>query len=186
MRSMGHFTKLVSVAAATLLLFSTLGLAQTSPSQSGQPETPDGKEIRTFRLTKTKLDKYEVAANGVAKLLHDHPELKKSMNMQLAAPGGKNNSQIDQGVINLEMHPELANAVKESGLSSREYVVMSITLVNTMMLVALKRGKMITEYPASISPQNAGFVERNYDRVSAIMASLMGSTGEIPDSDQNN
>jgi hypothetical protein len=179
---MGHFTKIVSVAAA-MLLFTSLAIAQTPPSSSGQEETPDAKEVRTFRLTTAKLDKYEGAAKGVAKVLHDHPEVKKKMAEQSAAPGEKDEREIDRSAKDVEAVPEISNAVKDSGLSVREYVVMSRTLLNSMMLVALKKQGLIQEYPPTISRDNAAFLEQNFDRVSELMMPLMSESGGMPQDD---
>ena len=189
---MGHFTRLVSVAAATLLLFNALAFAQAPPPESAQPESPDAKEVRTFRLNTAKVDQYDVATKGVAKVLRDHPEVKKKMDEGSAAPADpadKGENMIDRSVKNLEAFPEVASAVKDSGLSVREYVVMTVTLMNSMMMVALKKQGMIQEYPPNISRQNAAFLEQNYDRVSHIMEPLMSGMGGMPQGnskDQNN
>jgi hypothetical protein len=189
---MGHFTKLVSIAAATLLLFNALAFAQGQPQDSSQPEGPDAKEVRTFKLNTAKVDQYDVATKGVAKVLHDHPEIKKKMDDGSAAPADsadKDEHTIDRSVKNLEAFPEVSSAIKGSGLSVREYVVMTITLMNSMMVVALKKQGLIQEYPSNISHQNAAFLEQNYDRVSHIMEPLMSGMGGMPQGDskdQNN
>ena len=188
---MGHFTRLMTVAAATVLLFNTLAAAQTSPSESAPEQNPDVKEIRDFHLTTAKLDRYEVATQGVAKVLHEHPEIKKKMDA-----GGtpedqadKDEHKLDKSVEHLEAFPEVATAVKDSGLSVREYVVMTATMMNSIMVVMLKKQGMIQEYPPDVSHENAVFLEQNYDRVSKIMELLMTDLVRAPNDDskdQNN
>jgi hypothetical protein len=182
---MGHFTRLITVAAATLLLFNTLAIAQTSPSESAQPESPDAKEMRDFHLTTARLDRYELANQGVAKVLHDHPEIKKKMDAREAPEDQTdgNEDTLDKSVQHLEAFPEVASAVKNSGLSLREYVVMTATMMNSIMIVMLKKQGMIQAYPPSISRENAAFLERNYDRVSKIMELLIAGMVSDPQSD---
>jgi hypothetical protein len=178
---MRQFNKLVSVASATLLLFSTLAIAQTSPGKSGSEETPDQKEVRVFRLTEAKLDQYQNATKGVVKVLHQHPEIQKKMDQESTAPLEKDEGEVDRSAKSIEAHIEVSGAVKDSGLSVRDYVVMTITLVNSMMLVAMKKQGLIPEYPPSISQGNAAFVEQHYDRVGDIIRPLMESS--MPQSD---
>lgn len=182
---MGHFTRLMTVAAATLLLCNTVAIAQTSPSESAPEENPDAKEIRDFHLTTAKLDRYEVATLGVAKVLHDHPEIKKKMDQREAPEdqADKNEHMLDKSVEHVEAFPEVASAVKNSGLSVREYVVMTATMMNSIMIVMLKKQGMIQEYPANISRENAVFLEQNYDRVPKIMELLMAGMLSDPQSD---
>src|ERR1700722_7875495 len=181
---MGHFKRLAAVVAATLLLFNTLAAAQSSPDSS-QKEDSDAKEMRAFRLTVPKLDQFEVATNGMSKVLHDHPELKKKINEEPDAPADsedKGEHKIDRSVKSIEAMPEISAAVKDSGLSVREYVVMSFTLVSTLMVVTLKKQGMIAEYPPNVSLENAAFIEHNFERASKVMAPLMQNmVGGAPD-----
>ncbi|MGA8229974.1 MAG: hypothetical protein WB795_00730 [Candidatus Acidiferrales bacterium] len=183
---MGHFGRFMAVVAATLLLFNTLAVAQSAPAGSPPKENPDAKEVRDFRLTIAKLNRYEVATQGVAKVLHDHPEIKKKMDAGPAASEDqtdKGEHKLDQSVKHVEAFPEIASAVKASGLSVREYVVMTAVLMNSMMMVALKKQGMIQEYPPNISPENAAFLEQNFDRVSRVMEPLMSGMGMGPQDD---
>jgi hypothetical protein len=184
---MGHFTRLMAVTAATLLLFNTLAVAQTAPADSAPPETPDAKEIREFRLTTAKLDRYQVATQGVAKVLYDHPEMKAKMDQREASgdqtDADKDENKLDKSVQHVEAFPELASAVKNSGLSVREYVVMTATLMNSIMAVMLKKQGMIEEYPPNISHENAVFLEQNYNRISQIMQLLIAGMSPSPQDD---
>jgi hypothetical protein len=187
---MGHFQRLAAVVAATLLLFNTFAAAQTSPD-SPQKEDPDAKEMQAFRLTMPKLDQFEIATNGISKVLHDHPELKKKINEEPDAPadsGDKGEHKIDRTAKSIEAISEISAAVKESGLSVREYVVMTFTVVSTLVMVTLKKQGMIAEYPPNVSHENAAFIEHNFERVSKAMAPLMqnmvgGASDDTKDQD---
>ena len=186
---MGHFGRFMTVLEATLLLFNTLAVAQSAPPDSTKQETPDAKEVREFRLTIAKLSRYEVATQGVAQALQDHPEIKKKMDEAQAASedqGDKDVHKLDQSVKHVEALPEIASAVKASGLTVREYVVMTATLLNSMMMVALKKQGMIQEYPPNISRENAAFLEQNFDRVSRVMEPLMSGMGGGPQGSSKN
>ena len=41
------------------------------------------------------------------------------------------------------------------------------------MFVGMKKAGNIKEYPSSISPENAAFIEQNYDKLQGMLAPLM-------------
>lgn len=60
-----------------------------------------------------------------------------------------------------------------SGLSTREYVLVSLAFLNDVMIVGMKKQGMIKEYPANaITPENAAFVEQNFDKLKQVSEKL--------------
>ena len=51
---------------------------------------------------------------------------------------------------------------------------MTGALLSDVMAVGMKKGRTIKAYPATISPENAAFLEQNYDKIQALLAPLMG------------
>jgi hypothetical protein len=89
--------------------------------------------------------------------------------------GAKDRNTVSGSVAVIEKHPQVLRAIQGAGLSTREYVVMTYTLINTDMAVSMKKKGMIKEYPASISPANAAFVEQNFSRITALLNRLPGT-----------
>ncbi len=160
--------RIASFATSVILVLSSVGIAaaqeKAAPQEKPTPqEALDMKEVRGFRLTLDNLNKYDAAARAIAKLMKENPDLKKQMEAESAE-----HSSIDSSVKTLEKYPPIAEAIKNAGLSKREYIVMTGTLMVTVLAVDLKRQGQLKAYPASISPENAAFVEHNFDKVAAI------------------
>jgi len=134
-------------------------------------ENPEKKEIRDFSLTADRLNKYEAATKTYNHLTGENHTLKKQLSAEALA-NGKNT--ITGGVVTIEAHPPVVAAIQHTGLSTHDYVVMTYTLVNLAGAVRMKKQGAIKEYPPSVSPPNAAFVERNYDRIAQILANAPG------------
>jgi hypothetical protein len=55
---------------------------------------------------------------------------------------------------------------------------MSVSLIGGTMAVGMKKQGAIAEYPATLSPQNAAFLEQNFDRLQALLAPYVEEGGE--------
>lgn len=160
--------RMTSFAASILILLSAAGIAspqaKPAPQEKLTPqETADMREVRGFRLNLDVLNKYDGAVKAIAKAVKDDPDLKKQMDAETGEQ-----SSIDASVKTLEKYPPITAAIKSAGLSNRQYIVMTGTLIGTVLAVGLKRQGQIKAYPPPISPENAAFVEQNYDKVNAI------------------
>jgi hypothetical protein len=157
---------LIAASFILLLLNARIAASQEKPTPEEKPtprEALDLKEVRGFRLTMDNLNKYDVAARAIAKVMKENPAIKEQMENESAE-----HPSIDSSVKTLEKYPPIAEAIKNAGLSKRDYIVMTGTLMVTVLAVDMKRQGQIKAYPASISPENAKFVEQNFDKVAAI------------------
>jgi hypothetical protein len=157
-------------AVALFVCGNTTVRAARTPRQASAEQ----KEVTNFRLSTDKLNKYEAAVKAYNKLVAANPTLKKQMD---AESGANDHNTVAGSVAVIEKHPLVVNAIEGAGLSTRGYVVMTYALINTDMAVGMKKKGMIKEYPASVSPANAAFVEQNYSRINALMSS-MGSSDD--------
>jgi hypothetical protein len=55
---------------------------------------------------------------------------------------------------------------------------MTGTLMGATMAVGMKTQGQLKEIPPSVSPENAAFVEQNYDKINASMTKLMSRQQE--------
>ena len=116
-----------------------------------------------------KVDKLVVATEALRKLADPTPSLKQRMEGD-----SDNNQTIDQKVKYFDTNfPQATAVVHSSGLTTREYVLVSLAFLNDVMIVGMKKQGIIKEYPANaITPENAAFVEQNFDRLKQVSEKL--------------
>ena len=126
-------------------------VANGAPLSSGSHDNdPDVLEIRQYRLTMDKVEKAAAATEQVGALMASNPELKKKADAE-----SDDDASIDQKAKQFDTKfPEATAVVHRNGLSTREYIVISLALLNDMMMVGMKMQGAIKEYPAnSITPR---------------------------------
>ena len=150
-----------------------VGLSQVCSAvpQAGHPNDndPDLVAIRQYRLTMDKVDKLVAATEALRKLADSNPSLKQRMEGD-----SDSNQTIDQKVKYFDTNfPQATAVVHSSGLTTREYVLVSLAFLNDVMIVGMKKQGMIKEYPANaITPENAAFVEQNFDKLKQVSEKL--------------
>ena len=144
---------------------------QTSPSASKRtrPDTPDMLEMRNYRLSMDKVDKFAAASQSLVALSKSNPAIRT------AIPGGAKN--LDEGAKLMESQsPAVAAAIQKAGMSVREYLLTSITLLTTRMVVGMKKqGQKLDQLPGTVSPENVAFVEQNYPKIEKLLTGLSRS-----------
>jgi len=145
-----------------------------TPPRGNPPDDADSREYRNYRLTLESVNKFVAASKALVKLSHDNPELEKQMEAQSDA------RTIDEAVKTTEKYPAVTAAIKSAGLTTRDFVVMTGTLMGAQMAVGMKKQGQIKQYPPSVSPENAAFVEQNWDKLNAMMRSVAESSGSPP------
>jgi len=159
--------------AKPLVCAALLALVAAAPAigQGNKPvdKSPDVVEVRQYRLTMDKIDKLVSATGAVNKLILSDPALRKRMDAN-----SEEDKSIDQKARRIEAEfPQAAAVLRSNGFSAREYIVMSLAFINDLMFVGMKKQGAIKEYPpASITPENAAFVEQNYDKLQEISKKL--------------
>lgn len=137
--------------------------AVAAPQNSKIDNNPDVIETRHYRLTMDKIEKVAAASETVNKMLAADPALKK----QVDAATEDNNASIDQKAKTIDTKfPQIAAVFHRNGITSREYIVVTLAFMNDVMLVGMKKQGSIKTYPPNtITPENATFVEQNYDKL---------------------
>jgi hypothetical protein len=173
---MANAKNAIGFALAVFLLLG-IGVAASQDDKSSAQVEAEKNEVKNFVLTADKLDKYADAVKAIRKVQKDDPALKKQMDDD----NSKNPSNTIAGsVANIEKYPPVANAIKGAGLSPRDFVVMTYTLINSAAAVQMKKAATVKEYPSSVLPENAAFVETNYDRIKKIFNGASDSPEATP------
>ncbi|HXN98788.1 MAG TPA: hypothetical protein VN881_06910 [Candidatus Acidoferrales bacterium] len=170
--------KCARVTGLALAVFLLLGISAAAQEDKAAAQIDAEKnEVKNFVLTTDKLDKYAAAVKAIRKAQNDDPALKKQMDDD----NSRNPSNtIADSVTTIGKYPAITSALKGAGLPPRDFVVMTYTLINSAAAVHMKKAGTIKEYPDSVLPDNAAFVEKNYDRISKIFNGASDSPQAAP------
>jgi len=141
--------------------------AAAAQSRSKKAESPDVQEMRDYRLNMDVIQRYmqafKNASNdaGAKKCFEKNP------------PG--NAPSLDAGEKLINACPAAVASLNSAGIKPREFLVITGALIGDFMAVGMKKSGTIKEYPSSISPENAAFIEQNYDKLQGMLSPLMGS-----------
>jgi hypothetical protein len=100
------------------------------------------------------------------KLISNDAAVKKCFHN--AAPGSA--PTLDIGEKRLQACPAAAAILKTAGLKPREFMVLTGALFSDFVAVGMKREGKLKEYPPTITPENAAFIEKNFDQLQAMIA----------------
>ena len=168
------FLRSIRVAVSLLMMCCIGAFGQTSPAagKRTRPDTPDMVEMRNYRLSMEKLNKFAAAAQSLTALSKSNPGMKSAMQ------GGLGAKTMDEGVKVMESkYPEAATAIQKSGMSVREFFLVSVTLMTTSMVVGMKKqGQAIDQLPATVSAENLAFVEQNSSKIEKLLNGLSSSS----------
>jgi hypothetical protein len=172
---MAHAKFLARLALYFFLVAGVAAAAQT-PDEKASAEA-EKKDVKNFVLTADKLDKYEAAVKAIYKVQKDNPAIKKQMDDE----DSRNPSITVAGsVAMIEKYTPIANAIKGAGLTPRDFVVMTYTLINAAAAVQMKKVGTIKEYPDTVLPENISLVDKNYDRIKKIFNSEPDASEKSP------
>jgi hypothetical protein len=155
------------IGIATVLAAAFLGAA---PQSAKRPDSPDMKEIRDYRLSMDNIQKFVAALKVISK-----DEAVKKCG---AANNAGNATTLDLGQKQLESCPAAVADLTAQGLKPREFLLLTANVMGDFMAVGMKRTGQIKEYPSSISPENAAFVEQNFDKLKSMIEPLMNGGGK--------
>jgi hypothetical protein len=72
----------------------------------------------------------------------------------------------------IDREPDLANAIRSVGLTTREYSLLTLSFFNAMFAHGMKKAGTIKELPADILPENLAFIQSNEAELNGIFAQL--------------
>jgi len=138
--------------------------AVTAQPRARNADSPDLKEVRDYRLNMDVVQRFAQSfktmnANAAKKCFDND------------APG--NAPSIDAGEKLIMACPAAMADLKKAGLKPREFLVVTASLLGGFMAVGMKKSGAIKEYPDSVSPENAAFIEQNYDKLQKVLAPVM-------------
>jgi hypothetical protein len=94
----------------------------------------DLADVTGYRLTMDKMDKYFAAQRNMAVKLK---EMSPEDRARIEADGGDSNDGLDDIARRIEQHPVISGAVREAGLSPREYATLTMAFVQSAMAASV-------------------------------------------------
>jgi hypothetical protein len=166
-------------ACASICL--AIAIAASSPICSSLAQAPaadraeidrDVQELRAYRLTLPKVKQMAAATLAYAQA--------QSRNPRVPARRQEPGDDVEPKTLNdmarrIEREPDLANAIRTAGLSTREYSMLTLSFFNAMFAHGMKKAGTIKELPADILPENIVFIESNEAELNQILAQLQAS-----------
>lgn len=137
--------------------------APSASTQSGDEQLAD---IADYKLTMDKYDKYIAAQRNIALKGKNLSAAEKEAFQKRANARGDANSSLDDMVRNIESEPLMNSAVREAGLSAREFTMITMAMMQTAMAASVAKMRpndnqdsLIREMKAN--PDNVKFWQAN-------------------------
>ena len=135
----------------------------------------DEREINNYKLTTQKLGQFQKAIKNLIGAIEKNPELLRNLKVQEHPEAG-----LSELVQLLDSMPDASQAVKESGMSSREYLTFYLAL--TYAGAGAMMEKAGAKLPAEYSKENVDFVRSHEQELQKLDQDLK-TLGELTDDD---
>jgi hypothetical protein len=165
--------EVLMLTSLTLLATAAVMLGAVQPGKAAGGD-PDAAEVYSYRLTMDKIQKAAPATDGINKYLAANPTVKSQMDGE-----NDNGKTIDQQARILDTkYPQVAAIIKSNGLTTREDILVTRAFISGVIVVGMKKQEMIKDYPPnSVSPQNAAFLDQNFDKLQNLAGKMMPPQG---------
>jgi hypothetical protein len=111
----------------------------TTPAAASKQADEDLKDISKYRLTMDKFDKYLAASRNIGMKAKSMTPAQRAAMEQRNENSGDPNASLDQMVANIEKEPLMVEAIREAGLSPREFTMITISFMQTGMAAAVAK-----------------------------------------------
>jgi len=109
-----------------------------TPAPASKQAEEDLADVTKYRLTMDKFDKYLAASRNIGmKAKSMTPAQRAAMEQRNEA--NDPNASLDQMVANIEKEPMMVQAIREAGLSPREFTMITISFMQTGMAAAVAK-----------------------------------------------
>ncbi len=140
--------------------------AQTHMDAAVDPEL--NRAVRDYRLTMPRMQQYVRAVRNLHQLERTDPELRRRME----AMGDQEDRSMAEVTNLIEGEPQLRRAIEESGLTVRDYMLISLAFMQSMMAYEFQRQGYIQELPPEVSPENVAFIRDNEQQLQPLLQEL--------------
>ena len=118
---------------------STTAATGTTPTAASKQAEEDLADVSKYRLTMDKFDKYLAASKNIGMKAKSLTPAQRAAMEQRNENASDPNASLDQMVANIEKEPLMVEAIREAGLSPREYTMITISFMQTGMAAAVAK-----------------------------------------------
>lgn len=167
------------IRTTLLLLVAALALA---PAARAQKLTEDDALLRNYVLTMPKIEAWANATlDYAAALKAKSPEERRKIEDSNEAEKAES---IAATAAALERVPEIRRAFRKEGLTTREGVVLSLVLFQSVMFEQLAAESPDAKIPYNMNPANLAFVRKNKAQLEARMKAVQEASKSAEDEKQ--
>ena len=156
-----------------------------TPAASNNTANEDLADITKYRLTMDKIDKYLAAQRNLAQKAKELTPAQRAALEARNENSGDPNQSMDEMVRRIEKEPIMVDAIKDAGLSPREFMMITMSMMQTAMAASVAKMRpndnqdsLIREMKAN--PDNIKFYNQNeaeITRKSSALAADMKKLG---------
>lgn len=144
--------------------------AAAPPTTGNNSLDSDLEKVRDFKLSMPRMQKWVQAVQNMVAVSKAHPELEGTYEADQNAP-------LDQQVAALEKHPQAKKAVKDAGLSPREFTMISYAYMQAAAAQSVQQmpaGKTRDSVMQSLKvhPDNVTFLQKNRAELEKLMKAM--------------
>ena len=137
-----------------------------TPAASNNTANEDLADITKYRLTMDKIDKYLAAQRNLAQKAKELTPAQRAALEARNENSGDPNQSMDEMVRRIEKEPIMVDAIKDAGLSPREFMMITMSMMQTAMAASVAKMRpndnqdsLIREMKAN--PDNIKFYNQN-------------------------
>jgi hypothetical protein len=137
--------------------------AATAASNQGEEDLAD---VTKYRLSMDKIDKLFAAQRNIAIKAKGMSPAEREALESRAGARDDNNASVDDMVRNIESEPMMVSAIRDAGLSPREYIILTVSMMQSAMAAGVAKMRpndnqdsLIREMKAN--PENVKFINEN-------------------------
>ena len=137
----------------------------TTTAASNQAEE-DLADVTKYRLSMDKIDKLFAAQRNIAIKAKGMSAAEREALESRAGARDDNNASVDDMVRNIESEPMMVSAIRDAGLSPREYIILTVSMMQSAMAAGVAKMRpndnqdsLIREMKAN--PENVKFINAN-------------------------
>jgi hypothetical protein len=166
--------RLLALAAAVLALL------LVGSSAFAQAPSPDAKAIAAYRLTDTGLNRFISASRGLAAVQRARPDADDADDDDDDDGDDDKDPSIDELAAIYERDPAARRALSAAGITSREYIIFSLSLFEAGMAAWLIEQHGWDKLPPNVARENVVFYQRNKARIDSVTAEIKSREGTPP------
>jgi len=136
------------------------------PWSTAGAESNSLRELAAFRLSMDKIRR----ASEVGKALEKLSKADASLKGVAQFDQQQDPRSVDEAVRRVGSHPQAVEAIRNAGLSTREYVLTMYCFVKTTQALFLPENVRPTSYPAGVSKENVVFVKNHLEQINRLFS----------------